>query len=406
MISLLGILVLLLTAVLLSSDRRKINKRIVISAFFLQLFIALFALHTPFGRDVLASFSDAILALFDYASAGIDFIFGDLAGDSLGFIFFVQVLPVVVFSASLMSVLYHLHIMQWIVLLIGGFLRKIIGISKVESLCTAANIFLGQTDAPLVVKPYLESLKRSQLFTVMVTGMASVAGTILVAYALLGIDLKYLITASFMAAPGGLLMAKLMYPDDEKIIEGDVLQVDLSEGGHKAINVIEAAANGAHTGLKLAANIGSMLLAFVALIAMLNGLFAIAGGFLGIEDVNFETVLGYIFAPIMFLLGVPSSEIVIAGNFVGQKLILNEFVAYANLGALKDTLSMQTQVVVSFALCGFANFSSLAIQLGGLGSLAPSKKSDIAILGVRALTAATLANLMSAAIASLLYSWA
>lgn len=336
---------------------------------------------------------------------GIDFLFGGLGtdamyGNGVGFVFAVRVLPNIIFFSSLIAVLYYLGIMQWVIRIIGGTLQKLLNTSKPESLSATANIFVGQTEAPLVVRPYIAKMTQSELFAIMVGGLASVAGSIMAGYAGLGIDLKYLIAASFMAAPGGLLMAKIIYPETEsdKIIT-DKLTFDDSQS--QPTNVIDAAASGAASGLKLAVNVGAMLLAFIALIALLNAMVGGLAGLMGYEGITIELLLGYLFAPFAFIIGVPYEEILHAGSFIGQKVVINEFFAYVNFVEIKDTLSPVTQAIVTFALCGFANLSSIAILLGGIGSMAPERRHDIAQLGMRAMYAATLANLMSAAIAGI-----
>lgn len=405
LISIVGIIVLLGLAFLLSGDKKNINLRVVGSAFALQLAVAAFVLVVPVGKDILTGMSNGVNQVINYAYVGINFIFGSLTNTSnLGFIFMVQVLPIIVFAASLMAVLYHLHIMQWVVKIFGGGLHKVIGTKRVESLCAAANIFLGQTEAPLVIKPYLSKISDAQFFTVMVTGLASISGTILAGYAALGVNMDYLIAASFMAAPGGLLMAKIIMPDPEPdASDAHLLEVDSFDEGEKPANVIEAAANGAADGLKLAANIGAMLLAFVALIAMLNGMLGGIGGWFGYGDLTFNMILGKIFAPLMYVLGIPWAEADVAGNLIGTKLILNEFVAYVELFKIPEgTLSPHSIMVVTFALCGFANLSSIAILMGGFGVLVPERRHLIAKWGLKAVAAGSLSNLMSAALASLM----
>jgi len=286
--------------------------------------------------------------------------------------------------------------------LIGGALRKLLKTSHTESMASAANIFIGQTEAPLVVRPYIAGMTRSELFAVMVGGLASIAGSVMAGYAALGIEMKYLLAASFMAAPGGLMMAKIMIPETETPAQPDAVEGDDS---HSYVNIFDAAAAGAMTGLQMAMAVGAMLLAFIALIAALNGLLGWTSSLIGFEAITIEGILGYLFQPIAFLLGVPWSEATIAGGLIGQKLVLNEFVAYIAYLDLADTLSPITQAVVVFALCGFANFSSIAILLGGLGALAPSRRDDISRLGVRALLAATLANLLSAALGGFFLSF-
>jgi CNT family concentrative nucleoside transporter len=322
--------------------------------------------------------------------------------------FAIQALPVIIFFAALVSILYHVGIMQLIVRWIGGGIEKVIGVSKVESLCAAANIFVGQSESPLVIRPYLAGLSQPQVFAVMTSGMAGVAGTILAAYASMGIKIDYLLAASFMSAPGGLLMAKIIMPDPRTAAETDIANEDvvIAEATHdeeKPANIIMAAAQGAQTGVRLAVAVGAMVLAFVALVALANGLLTGVGHWFGIDDLTFQRLLGYVFAPVMFLLNVPWHEAGIAGGLFGEKIVLNEFVAYISLG--KDTqLSPHTVAVVTFALCGFANFSSIAIQMAVTGSLAPNQRPTIAKLGLRALLSGSLANLMSAAFAGLLLS--
>ncbi|MEL6369058.1 MAG: nucleoside transporter C-terminal domain-containing protein, partial [Pseudomonadota bacterium] len=316
--------------------------------------------------------------------------------------FAVTVLPVIVFFAALMSVLYHLGIMQLIVRVLGRGLQFLLGTRPIESLNAAANIFVGQTEAPLVVKPYLSNISRAQLFTVMVSGTASVAGTVLAAYAGMGAKLEYLLAASFMAAPGGLLMAKLIMPDTETVTDAsEVVGVQIP----KERNVFLAAASGAQEGVRLAVMIGAMLLSFVALIALFNGVVGGIFGLAGIEGVTLERILGYIFAPLMWLLSVPWSEAQVAGALFGEKLILNEFVAFLHFGDLVGALSPRTQAVVTFSLCGFANLSSIAILLGGLGVLVPAQRELIGEFGLKAVLAGSLSNLMSAALASLLLTF-
>jgi CNT family concentrative nucleoside transporter len=314
------------------------------------------------------------------------------------------VLPIIVFFASLMSVLYHLKIMQWVVKLVGGAIRRIIGTAPVESLNAAANIFVGQTEAPLVVRPYLKGLTEPQMFAVMVSGLASIAGTVLAAYVLMGAEMKYLLAASFMAAPGGLLMAKIIMPDDEVGVDVvDKRGLMLEDSRHE--NVILAAAVGAIDGVRLAVNIGAMLIAFVALIAMFNGIVGGLAGLAGIEGLTLQKILGWVFAPLMYLLSIPWAEAEAAGALFGEKLILNEFVAFSHLQEALVGTSERTRAIVTFTLCGFANLSSIAILLGGLGSLVPEKRELIARFGLKAVLAGSLSNLMSAALAGLLLAF-
>jgi len=401
---LLGIVALLVIAYALSFKRKDINWRTVSLAFLLQIGFGAFVLYVPFGKDVLESVSNGVQQVIDSAKAGINFLFGGLGtdamfGNGVGFVFAVRVLPVIIFFSSLIAVLYYLGIMQKVIAVIGGGLQKLLKTSRPESLSATANIFVGQTEAPLVVRPFIAKMTQSELFAIMVGGLASVAGSVLAGYAGLGVDLKYLIAASFMAAPGGLLMAKIIMPETEQVNEKNTIENSDDTDEYKPANVIDAAAQGAASGLKLAVNVGAMLLAFIALIALLNTLVQGTGNILGFEGITIEWLLGYLFAPIAFIIGVPVDEMLQAGSFIGQKIVVNEFFAYAKFVEVKESLSATTQAIITFALCGFANLSSIAILLGGIGSMAPRRRPDIARLGFKAMLAATLANLMSAAIA-------
>lgn len=400
MTGLLGIALLLLIAFSFSANRSRINWRTVGFAFAIQVALGAFVIYLPFGQQVLYQVTQVVAAIIGYANAGIVFVFGEIGNFSQGFIFAIHVLSVIVFFSSLIAVLYHLGVMLWAIRLIGGALQKVLGTSRPESMSAAANIFVGQTEAPLVVKPFIRTMSRSELFAVMVGGLSSVAGSVLAGYAGLGVELKYLIAASFMAAPGGFLMAKMLLPETE-VTKNDLTEV-VSEQAHT--NVIDAAAAGAANGMKLALNVGAMVLAFVGLIALLNGLLGWIAGLFGVDGLTLQLMFGYLFQPLAWLLGVSWSEAQMAGSFIGQKLVINEFVAYLDFVRYKDELSPQTQIIVTIALCGFANFSSIAILLGGLGGMAPNRRSDIAELGLKALLAATLANLMSAAIAGVFFS--
>ena len=409
LIGLAGIVVILAIAVLLSSNRRAIRFRVVGAAFALQVAVAALVLYVPAGKAAIEGLATGVSALLGYAGAGTQLIFGSLATDpKFGSAFAFSALPVIIFFASLVSVLYYLGIMQFIIRWVGGGIEKVVGVSKVEALCAAANIFVGQSEAPLVIRPYLAGLAPSQLFAVMSVGMAGVAGTILAAYAaLLGpASLPYLLAASFMSAPGGLLMAKIMMPDDPALVaeidRGEaVLMVDPGDEEERPANVIMAAAMGAQTGVRIAVAVGAMVLAFVALVALANGLLGAVGGWFGYPTLSFQQILGVILSPLMFLLNIPAGETAAAGGLLGTKFVLNEFVAFIDLGQLK-TLSPRTTAIVTFALCGFANFSSIAIQMASTGSLAPNQRPMIARLGIRALIAGSLSNLMSAALAGLM----
>ena len=403
-IGILGIIVILAIAFAFSSNRKAINLRIVGAAFVLQALIAAFVLYSTWGRNAIDSMSRGVMAVINYSQAGINMVFGPLADtEIIGFSFAINILPIIIFFAALMSVLYHLRIMEWIVRLVGGALHKIIGTGTIESMNAAANVFVGQTEAPLVVKPYLRGLTEPQMFAVMVSGLASIAGTVLAGYTLMGAELKYLLAAAFMAAPGGLLMAKIIMPDDEVVPAREHEKFKMEPSRHK--NVILAAATGTTDGLRLAVNIGAMLVAFVALIALFNGLVGGLFGLVGIEGVTLQLILGKIFQPLMFLLSVPWAEAEAAGALFGEKLILNEFVAFSNLNEYLAGMSPRTFAVTTFSLCGFANLSSIAILLGGLGVLVPEKRDLIGQLGIKAVLAASLSNLMSAALAGLMLTF-
>ncbi|WP_188446230.1 NupC/NupG family nucleoside CNT transporter [Sphingomonas psychrolutea] len=412
-IGLLGIAVILLAAFLLSNNKRLIRPRVVIAAFALQVTMAVLVLYVPAGKQVIQTMALGVSALLGYAAAGTQLIFGKLATDpTFGSAFAFSALPVIVFFAALVAVLYHLGIMQLVIKYIGGGIELIVGVSKVEALCAAANIFVGQSEAPLVIAPYLPGLKPPQLFAVMSVGMAGVAGTILAAYAaLLGPQaLPYLLAASFMSAPGGLLMAKIIMPDvpptpPSDTVDGETVEiadpVDPVVEVERAENIIMAAANGAQTGVRIAVAVAAMVLAFVSLVALANGLLGAVGGLFGHPELTFQLILGTILSPFMLLLNIPANEATAAGSLIGTKVVLNEFVAFIDLGQMKN-LSPRTVAVVTFALCGFANFLSIAIQIAATGSLAPNQRPMIAKLGLKALAAGSLANLMSAALAGLL----
>ena len=473
-----GMAGLLLIAFALSSNRRAIRPRTVVGAFALQLLLGVIVLYWGPGRWALQQVSAGFQAVIDTSSEGISFLFGGLLpAEGEWTIFALQVLPVIIFFASLTAVLYHWRILPWIVQLLGGALGKLLGTGYGESVNTAANIFLGQTEAPLVIRPYLSRLSRSGLFAVMVGGLSTVAGSVLVGYSLLGAPLEYLIAASFMAAPGALLMAKILLPEDDPeavareaelvaattrrkgkgmapAADGTAAADDTAAGAGTAAadgtapisatavdsaarsdaaatsdapaptggsssaatsaedddeedtlsysNVIDAAAGGAADGLRLALTVGAMLLAFISLIALINLLIGTVGGWFGADDLTFQQILGWVFAPIMVMIGVPLDEAVASGSFVGQKIVVNEFVAFAGFGPEIDTFSPKTAAITSFALTGFANLSSLGILLGGLGGLAPERRPEIAQLGLKAILAGTLANLMSATIAGIM----
>jgi len=397
-----GVLAMLAFAYLMSSDRRMVKPRTVIVAVALQAVVAALVLYVPAGSDVLDAIVKGVQYIINYANDGIDFVFGVKAKESLGFTIALNVLPVIVFIGALMSLLYYLGIMQRFVGVFGGLLHKLLQTSQAESISAVSNIFVGHTDAPLVVRPYLKDMTQSELFAVMTGGCATIAGAVMMGYAAMGIDLKYLITASFMAAPGGLLIAKIMMPETEtRQVEFDPNQTgDVDQ----PVNIFEAIGNGAMTGMQVAFSVGAMLVAFVALIALLNGVLTGVGNWFGVEGLTLQWLLGKLFLPIALLLGVPLSEAAQAGSLIGQKLVINEFYAYVSFIGIKETLSAHTQLVVTFALCGFANLSSIAILLGGLGAVVPERRHDIARLGLKAVIGGTLVNLMNASLAGLFFS--
>ncbi|WP_243794170.1 NupC/NupG family nucleoside CNT transporter [Saccharopolyspora gloriosae] len=442
-----GMVVLLLIAFALSTDRRAIRPRTVLGALAIQLVFAFIVLRWDAGKQALSAVSSGVQRVIDSSKEGIDFLLGPIMPTNGATVVAFQVLPIIVFVASLTAVLYHWNVLQWVVRVVGGGLRAVLGTTRAESLNATANIFLGQTEAPLVVRPYLAGMTRSEFFAVMVGGLSTVAGSVMVGYALLGANLDHLIAASFMAAPAGLMMAKIIVPETEQstgdaeqaakerterrgpaawfsknpkpaeTAEAETSTVDTGEpekaGTATAVddsealetkprNVIDAAATGASDGLKLALNVGAMLFAFVSLIALLNLILGAAGGLVGLGDITFEQIIGYVFAPVMWMIGVPWQDAVTAGGFVGQKLVLNEFVAFSDFGPQAANFDPHTAIIITFALTGFANLSSLAILLGGLGGLVPSRRPQIAEFGMRAIAGGTLANLMSAAIAGIL----
>src|SRR5688572_28704680 len=415
-----GILLILAIAVAFSSNRRAIRLRVVGAAFALQAGIAVLVLYTPWGRAAIAGMARGVAALLGYAGKGTEFLFGPTESNPLANTFAIAALPVIIFFAALVAILYYLGIMQRVVRWVGGAIGWVTGISRVESLGAAANIFVGQSESPLVVRPYLPALPPSHMFTLMCVGMAGVAGTILAAYAsLLGEQyLPFLLAAAFMSAPGGILMAKMIMPDEvaakgELPLEGgaveeapeDQIEVHGFEEGEQPVNIIQAAGQGAQTGVKLAVAVGAMVLAFVALVALLNGIIGGIGNAVGQDGWSMQAGLGALFAPVMYLIGVPWSEAGVAGGLFGTKVVLNEFVAFIDLGNAQGAaaaLSERSRAIITFALCGFANFSSIAIQLAVVGNLAPNQRPMIAKLGLRALLAGSLANLMSAALAGLM----
>ena len=434
-INILGIIAILAIAFLLSTGKKRIKLRVVGAAFALQAVMALLVLRTPWGVEMIQAMSNGVIALLNYSKVGIESVFGPMDANPFTNTFVIAALPVIVFFAAIVSILYHWGIMQRLVRWVGGAIGWITGISKVEALGSAANIFVGQSESPLVVRPYLASLTPSRLFTLMAVGMAGVAGTILAAYAsFIGSDaVPFLLAAAFMSAPGGILMAKIIMPDDESDLARDAAEMaeiklpnarisaegpaaltesgkahevevaETFEEGHKPANVIEAAAQGTQTGVKLAVAVGAMVMVFVALVALANGILGGIGGWFGYPEISFQQLLGYVFAPVMYMIGISDwSQAQFAGGLFGTKIVLNEFVAFIELGAMEaGTLTERSRAIATFALCGFANFSSIAIQMAVTGGLAPNQRPVIAKLGLRALAAGSLANLMSAALAGI-----
>ncbi|HDL5105563.1 TPA: NupC/NupG family nucleoside CNT transporter, partial [Mannheimia haemolytica] len=404
----LGIIVLLFIAFLFSSNKRAINVRTVLGALALQVAIGALVLYVPAGRDALNAMATGVSKVISYGNEGISFLFGGLVSDKMfevfgggGFVFAFRVLPVIIFFSALISLLYYIGVMQWVIRILGGLLQKALGTSKAESMSAAANIFVGQTEAPLVVKPYISKMTESELFAIMAGGLASIAGSVMAGYAGMGVPLTYLIAASFMAAPAGLLFAKIMVPQTEKFRD-ELEAVDLE----KPANILDAAASGASSGMQLALNVGAMLIAFVALIALVNGILGGIGGWFGYDTLNLGQIFGWVFKPLAWVIGVPWEEAEIAGQMIGLKLAVNEFVGYLEFAkylAPESTVHLtdKTVAIITFALCGFANFSSIAILIGGIGAMAPSRRGDIARLGIKAVIAGSLANLMSATIAGL-----
>ncbi len=409
-IGVLGIGVLGLLAWLASTNRRGVRWLPVFTALGLQLVIALVALRTPFGAWLFAAANDLAVAFLGYADRGIDFVFGRWPDEVLGadgkplrlpFVFAVRVLPIIIFMASVFSILYHLGILQHVVNGLAQPLHRLLRISGAEALATIGNIFVGMVEAPLLIRPYIERMTRSELFCVMTAGLATVAGTVLVAYmSMLGGEYAgHLIAASFMSAPAAVAIAKLMIPEDGRpqTMGGARVKIEREHA-----NTIDAAASGAADGLRLALNIGAMLIAFVALIYMLDDVLGAVGGLLGIQDLSFASLLGFVLAPLAWLMGVPWADALTVGQMLGIKIVLNEFLAYQMLADARESLNPRSVVIASYALCGFANFGSLAILLGGLGGIAPSRRSDIARDGIRAVYAGSIATFMTGAIAGLL----
>ena len=411
--NILGVIIFVGIAIGLSETRDKINYRNAGRTLSLQFAIAILALAIPFGTIALEKVSGAITHIIKFANEGMYFVFGELSNwgsvetvfapaagkQGVGTILAFQVFPIIIFLATLFAILFHLRIMDMVIKLIGGVVRFVTGASRLESTVAAASIFVGMVEAPLAILPYLKKMTRSQLFTVMSCGMASIAGTVLVVYMSLGVDGKLLIIASFMAAPGGLLMGKLLVPETERPFDIQNFKGAKSKDDpNQATNLIEAATTGALTGMQIMLNVLAVIIAFVAVIALVNGIFSGVGKWFGHPEFSLETVFGYIFAPIAWLIGVPSGEVLQAGPFLGQKLVANEFLAYLNFTKDISNFSLQGQVAITVALCGFANFVGVGILMAGLGAVVPERKKEISLLGMKSLLAGSLSNFTSAAL--------
>jgi CNT family concentrative nucleoside transporter len=412
---LLGIAAILLVSWLLSRHKRAIKLRVILWGMGLQFGFAVLVLKTQFGK-VFQAASVGVAAMLGYAEAGSRFVFGDILGSSansaklrdvvdpshtLGStIFAFQVLPIIIFIASFFAILYYLGIMQWVVKVFAIGMQKIMGASGAESLNVAASIFMGQTEAPLTIRPFLAGLTESELFTIMVSGMAHVSGAVMAAYVLFAhVQIQHLLTAVIMTAPATIMLAKIFQPEVDRPVTAGRVDVKLEK---TAVNVIDAAAQGAGDGLHLCLNIAAMLIAFLALIALVNGIFGWAHGHVNWIPSSMEELFGFVFAPVAWLLGVSWNDCSSIGRLLGERLVTNEFIAFIDLGFIKEHLTPKSFTIATYALCGFANFSSIAIQVGGIGALAPSRKSDLARLGLRAVAAGTMANFMSACIAGIL----
>jgi CNT family concentrative nucleoside transporter len=393
-IPILGILTIVLAAYLLSKDRKAIPWRTVGIGLGVQILVALFVLRTGLGFWLMSRVSKAFVSVLNCSFAGSEFVFGDMGKyqGKFGFVFAFQALPMIIFVASLFSILYYLRVIPALVVLTGRAMAKLLGTSGAESLEVAASILMGQTEAPLVIRPYIKDLTESELMTIMTAGMAHIAGSVFGAYVLFGAEARHLLTAVVMTAPGTIVLAKMLVPETGHPVTSG--KVKLTEE-NKPINLLDAASRGVYDGLHLALNVAAMLIAFVALIYLVN-----LG--LGVVHTSLQTLLGYPLAPVAWLLGVPWKDAAMVGNLMGTKVVVNEFVAFSMLGPLKGHIAERSFTIATFALCGFANFSSIGIQIGGIGALAPTRKQDLARLGFRALIAGTLANYMAAAIAGLL----
>lgn len=402
-IGILGIIVIIGIAYLLSDNKKKINWKLVATGLGLQIIFALLILKVPVGRSFFQAASEAITTLLDFTKEGTNFLFGSLTDtDQFGVIFALNSLPTIIFFSSLMGVLYYLGVMQFIISFIAKGISKLLGTSGAETLSAVGNIFLGQTEAPLLIKPYIDKMTKSELTAIMVGGMSTVAGGVMAGYIAMGVNAGHLLAASIMAAPAGLILAKILVPETEEPETKDSTHLEVEK---TATNVVEAAANGASEGLSLALNVAAMLLAFVALMALFNAILGFFGGLFGFPELSFQWILGKVFSPLAFVMGVPTSDLSIAGSLLGEKIMLNEFVAYSSLSEYisSGVLQEKTILILTYALCGFANISSIAIQIGGIGGMAQKRKAEIAKLGFKALIGGALATCLTATIAGLLF---
>ncbi len=397
MISVSGLLLMLLLAYGLSSNRKAIDFRLVGWGLALQFSFAFLILKTAAGRAAFDVIGEGVKRLLSFADAGSAFVFGPLASDTdtFGFLFAFQVLPIIIFTSALFSVLYYLGVMQKVVLLFGKVMSKTMRTSGAESLATAANVFMGMTEAPLVVKPFVGRMTNSEMMALMTGGMATIAGSVMAGYVRMGVNAGHLLTASVMAAPAALVIAKMLNPETETPETRDSVRMEMDQ---EDVNLIDAVSRGASDGMRLALNVAAMLIAFVALIALVNGIIGFAG-------ITLQQVLGYLFAPVAFVLGVPTQDIVQVGSLLGQKIVLNEFVAYSSMITMLDgptAMDPRSVTIATFALAGFANFGSIGIMIGGIGGIAPERRHDLARLGMRALLGGTMATFMTASIAGML----
>ncbi|QGU95917.1 NupC/NupG family nucleoside CNT transporter [Clostridium bovifaecis] len=401
-IGILGLIILLGIAYLLSNNKKAINWKLVGIGITLQVTFALLILKVPVGRRIFESLGGLITKLLDFTKEGTTFLFGGLIDPSKsGVIFAFQILPTIIFFSAFMSILYYLGVMQAIISVLAKGIAKLLGTSGAETLSAVGNIFLGQTEAPLLIKPFIKKMTKSELLTIMIGGMATVAGGVMAGYVAMGISASHLLAASIMAAPAGLIVSKIIFPETETPATKGKIEFELEATNS---NIIDAAATGASEGLSLALNVGAMLLAFIALIAFVNSLIAWIGGLFGADFLSLGWILGRLFSPLAYVMGIPSQDVIKAGELIGQKVVLNEFVAYANLAPMikAGALSQKAAVILTYALCGFANISSIGIQIGGIGGLAPERRSEIAQLGIRALIGGLITTCMTGTIAGLL----